>query len=131
MEQFSLIKRKKLFELSRYAVVGILTAFVDYASFSIIYYLSNNYLIAENLKLPFMLAFNYTAHRIFTFKSSNKIYEEIGRYIFANIIIFVISNLSLIFLVNALKMVYIAKFVQLILMPLVTYTILNKLVYKK
>ncbi len=122
--------KHKYLEVSRYAFVGVLTALVDYSSFIIIFYITNNYLVAENLKLPVMLSFNYAAHRLFTFKSKNQITQEIGRYTFANCLIFLVSNLTLIILVNILHFVQLAKFVQLLSLPLFTYVVLNKLVYK-
>jgi len=113
----------------RYILVGIATALVDYLAFTTIFLLSGNYLVAENLKLPFMLGFNYIAHRLFTFNSSRKIRTESAKYVLVNILIFIVSNLSLVVLVNVLVNVQIAKLAQLIVMPTFTYLLLNRFVY--
>ncbi len=113
----------------RYVVVGISTMVLDYLAFSAIFFLLGNYILAENLKLPIILGFNYIAHRVFTFKSEKKIKVEVAKYIATNILILILSNLLLILLVSVIIDVQIAKLVQLILMPLITYTLLNRLVY--
>jgi len=117
-------------KLVRYAFVGIATSLIDYLVFTAIFLLSGNYLLAENLKLPFMLGFNYTAHRLFTFGSSQRLGKELIKYILANIVIFITANVSLVSLVSILGDVQFAKLVQLLTMPIFSYLVLNKLVYK-
>lgn len=126
------MKKENLIELIKYAFVGGTTVLLDILLFTLLYNLTPlGIFLSENLKIPIVLTYNYFAHRIITFKSSENKSTQISKYILANIVVWVFANTILIVLNDLIKDANMAKLIQAILMPIISYTLFKIWVYKK
>lgn len=122
----------RLWEFSKYAIVGILTQLLDLVTYALLVGIGVNYVIADTINNPLVLGFNYLGHKFFTFGSRNWTSHEIARYVMTLIVNYIYSTSILILLVSILEVdAVLAKIITMLLIPLINFLLLKKFVFKQ
>ena len=98
------------FVFLRFAGLSILTAAIDYSTFSIVYAQSRNLLLATSSARVIAGLFNFTANRRFTFKSSSSVQREATKYGVLVVVLMLVSWALVTTMVTVLGLgVYVSK----------------------
>jgi|GEM_PF-1337712 len=122
----------KFFELVRYGIVGVLTVFLDWASYSVLQTTFGvNYLLADIINIPVFLSFNYYAHKLFTFRNTLPTKKALPKYLLLTVFNQAEALAILAVSVNLLHLDPVAgKALQIVVMPILNFFILKLFVFK-
>jgi putative flippase GtrA len=125
---------KKLFDIKvfRFIFVGGINTLVGYGSFALFLYLGFYYYLSYVLSYVIGICNSYIWNKYFTFKSKNKSYKEIARFISVYLLSFAIGSLILYIFVDIFNMnEYLAGFINLIFTTAISWIGHNKYSFKE
>lgn len=119
---------KKFF---RFLFVGGINTLVGYGTFALFLYLNFHYSLAYILSFVIGVANSYIWNKNFTFKSKEKSYKELLRFVSVYLISFFVGLIALYILVDVLSMnQYLAGLINLFFTTLISWFGHNKFSFK-
>lgn len=116
----------------RFLLVGGINTIVGYGTFAIFIYFNYHYYFSYIMSYVIGIANSYIWNKLFTFKSKNKSYRELLRFISVYLISFVIGSIFLYTAVDMLKInEYVAGLINLIFVTLISWIGHNKFSFKE
>ena len=115
----------------RWALVGTLTAVIDYFIFLFLYSITPSVLFANFFSGLASLAFNYLAHYFWSFKSASDHKQSGARYLINLVVIWSLGTVFLKILITSGIDPHIAKIIPVLVTAPGSYISLNYFVFKK
>ena len=115
----------------RWALVGTLTAVIDYFIFLFLYSITPSVLFANFFSGLASLTFNYLAHYFWSFKSASDHKQSGARYLINLIVIWSLGTVFLKILITSGIDPHIAKIIPVLVTAPGSYISLNYFVFKK
>jgi len=115
----------------RWALVGILTAVIDYFIFLFLYSIISSVLFANFFSGLASLTFNYLAHYFWSFKSASDHKQSGARYLINLVVIWSLGTVFLKILITSGIDPRIAKIIPVLVTAPGSYISLNYFVFKK
>lgn len=118
----TLIKKALTHREFRFLLVGLLNTMVGYGSYSLFIVINIPYLIANTLATIIGITNSYLWNRFYTFKSKEKAFKEVLRFLSVYLISYLLSMLFLYAVVEQLKVnVYLAGILNIIITTLISW----------
>lgn len=115
----------------RYGLVGVYSVIIDYILLYILFSIFN---MEQNISITLAFfgssIFNFLMHKNYTFKSKNKINNELYKYIGLVIISYFITIYLINYLTSINLDIYVSKFIAVCIVYIYGYTISKLLIYK-
>ena len=115
----------------RWALVGTLTAVIDYFIFLFLYSITPSVLFANFFSGLASLTFNYLAHYFWSFKSASDHKQSGARYLINLVVIWSLGTVFLKILMTSGIDPHIAKIIPVLVTAPGSYILLNYFVFKK
>jgi len=115
---------QKLFSLQgiRFLFVGGLNTLVGYGTYGVLVFLGTNYLLANTISTIIGVIHSYLWNRFFTFRSKEKAFQEIIKFISVYLVSYLLGSFILFLCVTKLQVnEYLAGFINLICTTFISF----------